>query len=164
MNTALAEPGRSAKSTRRVPTIYSGTTCEGSNGSQSQRLSSRRTTLCLVADSSKLARNTVFLICSTAWAIASAMPLFLLEQRKNGFPFVAGCTDYTPTHREECADPVFPILGVFRLKGQPKRDGSVIVRSCKASQSPVYPIRDAFAVVEHPSCPSSSSLCPLPVG
>ena len=38
-----------------------------------------------------------------------------------------------------------------------------IVRSCKA-QSPVYPIRDAFAVVEHPSCPSSSSSCPLPVG
>ena len=54
--------------------------------------------------------------------------------------------------------PIFPILGVFRLNGQPKRDGSIIVRSCKASQSPVYPIRDAFAVVEHPSCPSSSSL------
>ena len=36
--------------------------------------------------------------------------------------------------------PVFPILGVFRLKGQPKRDGGIIVRSCKASQSPVYPI------------------------
>ena len=60
--------------------------------------------------------------------------------------------------------PGFPILGVFRLKGQPKRDGSIIVRSCKASQSPGYPIRDAFAVVEHPSCPSSSSSCPLPVG
>ena len=25
-------------------------------------------------------------------------------------------------------NPVFPILGVFRLKGQPKRDGSIIVR------------------------------------
>ena len=61
-------------------------------------------------------------------------------------------------------DPVFPILGVFRLNGQPKRDGSIIVGSCKASQSPVYPIRDAIAVVEHPSCPSSSSSCPLPVG
>ena len=60
--------------------------------------------------------------------------------------------------------PTFPILGVFRLKGQPKRDSGSIVRSCKASQSPVYPIRDAFAVVEHPSCPSSSSSCPLPVG
>ena len=62
--------------------------------------------------------------------------------------------------------PVFPILGVFRPQGaaQPKRDGSIIVRSCKATQSPVYPIRDAFAVVEHPSCPSSSSSCPLPVG
>ena len=63
-----------------------------------------------------------------------------------------------------CLGRGFPILAVFRLKGQPKRDGSIIVRSCKASQSPVYPIRDAFAVVEHPSCPSSSSLCPLPVG
>ena len=61
-------------------------------------------------------------------------------------------------------EPTFPILGVFRLKGQPKRDSGSIVRSCKASQSPVYPIRDAFAVVEHPSCPSSSSSCPLPVG
>ena len=44
-------------------------------------------------------------------------------------------------------------MGVFRLKGQSKRDGSIIVRSRKASQSPVYPTRDAFAVVEHPSCP-----------
>ena len=60
--------------------------------------------------------------------------------------------------------PGYPILAVLRLKGQPKRDGSIIVRSCKASQSPVYPTRDAFAVVEHPSCPSSSSSCPLPVG
>ena len=64
----------------------------------------------------------------------------------------------------ESYGPTFPILGVFRLKGQPKRDGSIIVRSCKASQSPAYPIRDAVAVVEHPSCPSSSSSCPLPVG
>ena len=31
--------------------------------------------------------------------------------------------------------PGFPILGVFRLKGQSKRDGSIIVRSCKARQS-----------------------------
>ena len=38
-------------------------------------------------------------------------------------------------------------MGVFRLKGQPKRDSGSIVRSCKASQSPVYPIRDAFAAV-----------------
>ena len=53
--------------------------------------------------------------------------------------------------------PVFPILGVFRLKGQPKRDGSIIVRSCKASQSPVYPIRDAILAVNHASCPSLSS-------
>ena len=62
------------------------------------------------------------------------------------------------------SEPGFPILGVFRLKGQSKRDSGSIVRSCKATQSPVCPIRDAVAVVEHPSCPSSSSSCPLPVG
>ena len=42
-------------------------------------------------------------------------------------------------------DPGFPILGVFRLKGQPKRDGSGIVRSWKAIQSrkptPLQPAR-----------------------
>ena len=65
---------------------------------------------------------------------------------------------------DDILKPTFPILGVFRLKGQPKRDSGSIVRSCKASQSPAYPIRDAVAVVEHPSCPSSSSSCPLPVG
>ena len=37
--------------------------------------------------------------------------------------------------------PGFPILGVFRLKGQPKRDDGMIFGSCKASQTPVYPIR-----------------------
>ena len=57
-------------------------------------------------------------------------------------------------------EPGFPILGVFRLKGQSKRDGSIIVRSCKASQSPVYPIRDAFLAVNHVSCPSLSSSGP----
>ena len=56
--------------------------------------------------------------------------------------------------------PGFPILGVFRLKGQPKRDGSIIVRSCKASQSPVNPIRDAILAVNHVSCPSLSSSGP----
>ena len=56
--------------------------------------------------------------------------------------------------------PGFPILGVFRLKGQSKRDGSIIVRSCKASLSPVYPIRDAFLAVNHVSCPSLSSSGP----
>ena len=56
--------------------------------------------------------------------------------------------------------PGFPILGVFRLKGQSKRDGSIIVRSCKASLSPVYPIRDAFLAVNHASCPSLSSSGP----
>ena len=71
---------------------------------------------------------------------------------------------YVPGPETQAFSPGFPILGVFRLKGQPKRDSGSIVRSCKASQSPVYPIRDAFAVVEHPSCPSSSSSCPLPVG
>ena len=56
--------------------------------------------------------------------------------------------------------PGFPILGVFRLKGQPKRDGSIIVRFCKARQSPVSPIRDAILACEHASCPSLSSSGP----
>ena len=60
--------------------------------------------------------------------------------------------------------PGFPILGVFRLKGQPKRDGSIKVRSCKASQSPVYPIRDAILAVNHASCPSLSSSAPRQCG
>ena len=58
----------------------------------------------------------------------------------------------------------FLILGVFRLKGQSKRDGSIIVRSCKASLSPVYPIRDAIPAVNHASCPSLSSSGPPPMG
>ena len=56
--------------------------------------------------------------------------------------------------------PGFPILGVFRLKGQPNRDNGMIFRSCKASQSPVYPIRDAILAVNHASCPSLSSSAP----
>ena len=60
--------------------------------------------------------------------------------------------------------PIFPILGVFRLKGQSKRDGGIIVRSCKAIQSPVYPIRDAILAVNHASCPSLSSSGSPPMG
>ena len=45
----------------------------------------------------------------------------------------------------------FPILAVFRLKGQPKRDGSIIVRSCKATQSPVYPILEVACGAGVPS-------------
>ena len=60
--------------------------------------------------------------------------------------------------------PGFPILGVFRLKGQAKRDGSNIVRSCKASQSPVNPIRDAILAVNQVSCPSLSSSAPRQCG
>ena len=56
--------------------------------------------------------------------------------------------------------PIFPILGVFRLNGQSKRDDGMIFGSCKASQSPVYPIRDAFLAVTHASCPSLSSSAP----
>ena len=56
--------------------------------------------------------------------------------------------------------PIFPILGVFRLKGQSKRDSGIIFRSCKAIQSPVYPIRDAILAVNHASCPSLSSSGP----
>ena len=66
--------------------------------------------------------------------------------------------------RVKCIYPGFPILGVFRLKGQSKRDGSIIVRSCKASLSPVYPIRDAIPAVNHASCPSLSSSGPPPMG
>ena len=36
--------------------------------------------------------------------------------------------------------PGLPIWAVSKLKGQPKRDGSIIVRFCKARQSPVYPL------------------------
>ena len=61
------------------------------------------------------------------------------------------------SHRIE---PVFPIWAVSKLNGQPKRDSSSIVRFCKASQSPVYPIRDAILAVNHGSCPSLSSSGP----
>ena len=61
-------------------------------------------------------------------------------------------------------NPVFPISGVFRLKGQPNRDNGMIFRSCKASQSPVYPIRDAILAVNHASCPSLSSSAPRQCG
>ena len=54
----------------------------------------------------------------------------------------------TPT---STPSPIFPILGVFRLKGQSKRDSGIIFRSCKAIQSPVYPIRDAILAVNHAS-------------
>ena len=60
----------------------------------------------------------------------------------------------------QTVDPGESTMGVFRLNGQPKRDGSIIVRSCKASQSPVYPIRDAILAVNHVSCPSLSSSGP----
>ena len=56
--------------------------------------------------------------------------------------------------------PGFPIWAVFRLKGQPKRDSGIIFGSCKASQSPVYPIRDAILAVNHVSCPSLLSSGP----
>ena len=64
------------------------------------------------------------------------------------------------TEAEHRTNPVFPISGVFRLKGQSKRDDGMIFRSCKASQSPVYPIRDAILAVNHASCPSLSSSGP----
>ena len=60
---------------------------------------------------------------------------------------------------ERCK-PVFPIWAVFRLNGQSKRDDGMIFGSCKAIQSPVYPIRDAILAVNHASCPSSSSSGP----
>ena len=36
----------------------------------------------------------------------------------------------------------------------------MILRSCKAIQTPVYPIRDAILAVNHASCPSLSSSAP----
>ena len=47
-----------------------------------------------------------------------------------------------------------------KLNGQSKRDDGMIFRSCKASQSPAYPIRDAILAVNHVSCPSLSSSGP----
>ena len=64
----------------------------------------------------------------------------------------------------EPIQPVFPILGAFRLNGQPKRDDGMIFGSYKASQSPVYPIRDAILAVNHASCPSLSSSGSPPMG
>ena len=55
-------------------------------------------------------------------------------------------------------------MGVFRLTGQPKRDNCIIVRSCKASQWSVYPIRDAILAVNHASCPSLSPSAPCQWG
>ena len=43
-------------------------------------------------------------------------------------------------HTEYTNQPGFPIWAVSKLKGQSKRDGGIIVRSCKASQTPVYPL------------------------
>ena len=57
-------------------------------------------------------------------------------------------------------NPTFPILGVFRLNRQSKRDDGMIFGSFKATQSPVYPIRDAVLAVNHASCPSLSSSGP----
>ena len=82
----------------------------------------------------------------------------------NAYRWNDGRRQMTQRRYHQDADPVFPILGVFRLKGQPKRDSGIIVRSCKASQSSVYPIRDAILAVNHASCPSLSSSGPPPVG
>ena len=54
--------------------------------------------------------------------------------------------------------------GSLQAQGQSNRDVSIIFRSCESCQPPVYPIRDAFAVVDHPTCPSSSPSRPLPLG
>ena len=81
---------------------------------------------------------------------------------RNGTPRYKRYLDEMPgvPLQNDWTDPVFPILGVFRLNGQPKRDDGMIFGSCKARQSPVYPIRDAFLAVNHASCPSLSSSGP----
>ena len=58
----------------------------------------------------------------------------------------------------------FTILGVFRLNGQAKRDDGITVRSCKAIQSQVYPMREAIPAVNHVCCQSLSSSNPPPIG
>ena len=79
--------------------------------------------------------------------------------RAQSFWYTPSGTPLLPYHLP-LFPPGFPILGVFRLNGQSKRDSGIIVRFCKASQSPVYPIRDAFLAVNHASCPSLSSSGP----
>ena len=62
---------------------------------------------------------------------------------------------------------VFPILAVFRLKGQPRRDVSIVgqvLQGQSISGQADKGLRDAFAVVDHPSCPSSLSSGPPPMG
>ena len=46
-----------------------------------------------------------------------------------------------PPWEGEESRPGFPILAVFRLKGQLRRDSGILSRSCKACQSPVQQIR-----------------------
>ena len=80
----------------------------------------------------------------------------------NNFALVVACTirSDAPELSDTTYYPGFPIWAVSKLKGQSKRDGGIIVRSCKASQTPVYPIRDAILAVNHASCPSLSSSAP----
>ena len=61
-------------------------------------------------------------------------------------------------------EPVFPISGVFWLNGQSKRDDGMIFGSCKATQSPVYPIGDAILAVNLAFRPSPSSPGSPPMG
>ena len=71
-----------------------------------------------------------------------------LERKRNE---AVAVIDWRFSTQDARTKPGFPILGVFRLKGQPNRDNGMIFRSCKASQSPVYPIRDAILAVNHAS-------------
>ena len=101
------------------------------------------------------------------WAAYVHFNKTLLEARltRSAFAIVdlQGEPKKSDVHLEDVLS-VFPIWAVSKLNGQPKRDGSIIVRSCKATQSPVYPIRDAILAVNHASCPSLSSSGPPPMG
>ena len=55
-------------------------------------------------------------------------------------------------------------IGSLQAQRAAQRDGGMIFGSCKASQSPVYPIGDAILAVNHVSCPSLSSSGPPPMG
>ena len=60
--------------------------------------------------------------------------------------------------------PVFPILGVLRFIGHPKRDGSIIIMPCEACQRSVWPIGSTIAIVNHTRCPFLLSPGPLLMG
>ena len=64
--------------------------------------------------------------------------VFVVEPRQTFDRIRAQSGAFLISAFHERFEPGFPILAVFRLNGQSKRDGIIIVRSCKAIQPPVY--------------------------